>query len=167
MFSQRFKLERKRLGYTQQQIADKLQISRSNVANWENGSNEASNEMLLKCSKIFNCTIDYLLGESPYRNNEDFVNKNLTMIKNDTKVLNNISKNTQDELNLNSFYSFKPQQIENNNNLPKDNISILLDKLKEMNLLSDNKELSNEELKVILEFIENNKTMLKSLMNKN
>lgn len=62
-FSKRFKSERKRLGLTQQQIANKLNISRSNIANWENGSNIASVEMLIKCSKVFGCSIDYLLIE--------------------------------------------------------------------------------------------------------
>ena len=62
MFNERFKSERKKLGLTQQQISNKLGISRSNIANWENGVNEASNDMLLKCSELFGCSIDYLVG---------------------------------------------------------------------------------------------------------
>lgn len=165
MFSERFKNERKRLGLTQQQISNKLGISRSNVANWENGSNEASNDMLLKCSQLFDCSIDYLLGKSKFRNNNEFLQKNLIRIENTNKILTSIDKNSQEELALNNFYSFTTEQIENNAKLPKDNADILLDKLKEMNLLSDNKELSTEELKVILQFIENNKNMLKNLIN--
>ena len=66
MFSERFKSERKKLGLTQQQISNKLGISRSNIANWENGVNEASSDMLIKCSELFGCSIDYLLGYSEH-----------------------------------------------------------------------------------------------------
>lgn len=166
MFSKRFKSERIRIGLTQQQIAEKLGISRSNVGNWENGSNEASNDMLIKCSKLFDCSTDYLLGESNYRNTKEFIKMNRISIENVNKVLNSIDKNVQKDLDLNSFYSFTPSQLENKSNLPKDNADILLDKLRDMKLLSNNKELSNEELQVILKFIENNKNMLKDLINK-
>ena len=39
--------ERKRLGLTQEQLAKKLNTSRSNVANWENGQNMPSVDLLL------------------------------------------------------------------------------------------------------------------------
>lgn len=57
-----FANERKRLGLTQEQLAKKLNTSRSNVANWENGQNMPSVDLLLKCSSIFNCDVMYLAG---------------------------------------------------------------------------------------------------------
>ncbi len=57
-----FAAERKRLGLTQEQLAKKLNTSRSNVANWENGQNMPSLELLFKCSEIFGCDVVYLAG---------------------------------------------------------------------------------------------------------
>jgi len=54
--------ERKRLGLTQEQLAKKLNTSRSNVANWENGQNMPSVDLLFKCSTIFDCDVMYLAG---------------------------------------------------------------------------------------------------------
>lgn len=57
-----FLIERKRLKLTQEQLAKKLNTSRSNVANWENGQNMPSVDLIIKCSDIFRCDIKYLAG---------------------------------------------------------------------------------------------------------
>ena len=107
MFSERFKYERKKLGLTQQQIANKLGISRSNVANWENGVNEASNEMLLRCSNLFNCSIDYLLNDNTEQVKEENkfkIPKNWDKISTDyenmEKIKYNLPKGLYDYLEL-------------------------------------------------------------------
>lgn len=71
----RFKSERKRMGYTQEQVARKLNTSRSNVANWENGQNMPSLDLLFKCSDLYDCDVLYLAGHQNERksnNNDDF-----------------------------------------------------------------------------------------------
>ena len=166
MFSERFKKERKKLGLTQQQISNKLGISRSNIANWENGVNEASNDMLLKCSELFGCSIDYLLGKNKFRNFEEYLAENKKEIENDMKVLRSIKKDTYSEINLDVVPAFDQEDIDYENFIyPKSNVGILLDKLKELKLLKNDKELSDKELNIIMNFIENNKDMLKKLMN--
>lgn len=55
---------------TQEDLAKKLNISRSNIANYENDKNMPSVDILEKLSKIFDCSIDYLLGKSNIRNPE-------------------------------------------------------------------------------------------------
>ena len=166
MFNERFKSERKKLGLTQQQISNKLGISRSNIANWENGVNEASNDMLLKCSELFGCSVDYLLGKNKYRNYDEYLIENKKEIENEMKVLRSIKKETYSELNLDVVPVFDKEDIDNENFIyPKSNVGILLDKLKELNLLNTEKNLSDKELNIILKFIENNKDMLKKLMN--
>ena len=67
MISERFKKERLKLKLTQEQLAKKLKTSRSNVANWENGQNNPSVDMLFKCSELFGCSIAYLAGYSDSR----------------------------------------------------------------------------------------------------
>lgn len=71
-----FANERKKLGLTQEQLAKKLNTSRSNVANWENGQNMPSVDLLLKCSSLFDCDVMYLAGYQNTRNeniNDNYV----------------------------------------------------------------------------------------------
>ena len=67
--------ERKRLNLTQAQLAKKLNTSRSNVANWENGFNMPSTDLLFKCSDLFGCDILYLAGYQRQRiaDKDDFI----------------------------------------------------------------------------------------------
>lgn len=55
---------------TQEELAKKINTSRSNIANYENDKNMPSLDMLDKLSKIFDCSIDYLLGKT----NENAIN---------------------------------------------------------------------------------------------
>lgn len=53
---------------TQEELAKKINTSRSNIANYENDKNMPSVDILEKISQVFNCSIDYLLGKSDIRN---------------------------------------------------------------------------------------------------
>ena len=67
MFSERLKSERKAKKWTQQQLADKLHIARSNVSNWEANNNGISTELLQSLADLFGCSTDYLLGKTDKR----------------------------------------------------------------------------------------------------
>lgn len=56
---------------TQEELAQKINTSRSNIANYENNKNMPSIDILYKLSQLFECSIDYLLGKSETRNSED------------------------------------------------------------------------------------------------
>lgn len=56
---------------TQEELAKKIDTSRSNIANYENNKNMPSVDILDKLSKMFNVSIDYLLGKSDIRNPEE------------------------------------------------------------------------------------------------
>ena len=49
-------------GLTQEDLADKFNISRSVLSKYETGENEPSYEFLIQCCKFFNVSADYLLG---------------------------------------------------------------------------------------------------------
>lgn len=49
-------------GWSQVELAKKLNISKQAVSNWENDNIQPSIEMLIKLSETFNVTTDYLLG---------------------------------------------------------------------------------------------------------
>lgn len=60
---EKIKLLRTKYGYSQKQIADKLQISPSIISAYETGERTPSTEVLLSLSYLFNCSTDYLLGK--------------------------------------------------------------------------------------------------------
>lgn len=79
-FSSIFKLLRKSSGLSQQELADKLGISKSAVNMYERGERNPNFEVLEIIADFFNVDIDYLLGrtskttvlpESAYYFNED------------------------------------------------------------------------------------------------
>jgi len=53
---------RNEFGLSQNELAEKLNISQKCISNWENGVNEPDFETLIKLSRLFDVTSDYLLG---------------------------------------------------------------------------------------------------------
>ena len=60
---------RKKNGFSQEDLADKLQVSRQAVSRWEQGTADPSSSSILELSKLFNVTTDYLLND--YYSDED------------------------------------------------------------------------------------------------
>lgn len=66
----RIKQLREEFGYTQQDLANKIDGAKSTIAMYENETRKPSMEILIKLSEILDCSIDYLLGKSDIRNPE-------------------------------------------------------------------------------------------------
>jgi transcriptional regulator with XRE-family HTH domain len=64
MFAERLKLLRKKNGYTQVSLAEKLEVSKGTVAMWETGKRTPDFETLFTLSDLFDVRIDYILGHS-------------------------------------------------------------------------------------------------------
>ncbi len=60
-FAEKLKLIRKEKGLTQEDLAEQLEVSRQAVSKWESGSGYPETEKLLILSKRFNVSLDYLL----------------------------------------------------------------------------------------------------------
>jgi transcriptional regulator with XRE-family HTH domain len=54
---------RKQNGLSQSVLAEKIEASRTIVGNYERNSNTPSIEMIIKIAKVFNVSLDYLIGE--------------------------------------------------------------------------------------------------------
>ncbi len=54
---------RKENGWSQEEFAEKLYVSRQAVSRWENGTALPDAENILQISKLFNVTSDYLLND--------------------------------------------------------------------------------------------------------
>ncbi len=64
IFSDKLQILRKSQGMTQENLAEKLQISRQAVAKWENGMAYPDILNLIQLSELFNITIDYLVKDN-------------------------------------------------------------------------------------------------------
>ena len=62
MLSQRVRELRLANSWSQVELANRLNIAKQTVSNWENDNIQPSIEMLIRLSRIFNVTTDYLLG---------------------------------------------------------------------------------------------------------
>lgn len=62
MFGDRLKSLRLSHNYSQVQLAYELNVSKQTISNWENGNILPSIEMLIKISRYFSVSSDYLLG---------------------------------------------------------------------------------------------------------
>jgi transcriptional regulator with XRE-family HTH domain len=55
---------RKAAGLTQSQVAEKLNMSQSRLANYEQGLRKPDHETTMRLAKFFSVSVDYLLGHS-------------------------------------------------------------------------------------------------------
>ena len=62
-FSEKFQLIRKNKGMTQEELAEKLDISRQAVAKWESGQAYPDISNLIQISNLFNVTVEYLVRD--------------------------------------------------------------------------------------------------------
>ncbi|GAA5417835.1 hypothetical protein Pryu01_02911 [Paraliobacillus ryukyuensis] len=102
--------------WTQQELADKLNISRSVIAKWENGDVTPDLLSTVKLSKLFEQTIDHLVGQKSYHDEQLSEYQQLY----DAKV--NLSVNSDKELSSIIDYIYKHplfrEQIEQMRKLP-------------------------------------------------
>lgn len=70
-FKEIIKNLRKEYGISQDELGKRIGMARSSVANYENGQNFPSTDILLKLSEVFNCSTDYLLGNSTNKQNQN------------------------------------------------------------------------------------------------
>lgn len=60
-FEENLRELRKQMGYSQEELAEKLQVSRQAVSKWENGSGYPELDKLMSLCELFHCTMDDLL----------------------------------------------------------------------------------------------------------
>lgn len=69
IFSEKLKLIRKNRGLTQEELAEKLDVSRQSIAKWENGLSFPEIYHLINLTEIFNVTIDNLVKDDECKRN--------------------------------------------------------------------------------------------------
>lgn len=73
-FAERMKELRKENNLTFEELADRVgDITKTSLSRYESGAREPKLPLLKKLADIFGCSIDYLAGESDYRNAEELI----------------------------------------------------------------------------------------------
>lgn len=63
IFSEKLQLLRKNKGFTQEELAERLDVSRQAVAKWESGQVYPDISNLIQISNLFNVTVDFLVRD--------------------------------------------------------------------------------------------------------
>lgn len=69
-FAEKLVQLRKKEGYTQEEVADRLEVSRQAISRWEMGTAVPDSSNLLQISKLFKVSADYLLNDD-YESDDD------------------------------------------------------------------------------------------------
>lgn len=78
IFSEKLLLIRKNKGYSQEELAEVLDVSRQAIAKWESGQSYPEIHNLIAISSLFNVTVDYLVKDNddcmliPFETNSNF-----------------------------------------------------------------------------------------------
>ena len=93
----RIRYLREELNFTQENLANKIGISRQVLSNYENEINQPSPEILIKLADNLQCSIDYLLGrEDDFGNISIHTEKPAPLPQDEQTLLNNFRKLPQD-----------------------------------------------------------------------
>lgn len=63
-FRKNLKENRKRAGLSQEEVADRLSVSRQTISKWESGDSYPSTQHILMIAKYLDCSMDDLIGNS-------------------------------------------------------------------------------------------------------
>ena len=75
LFGKRLKELRKEAGLTQQELGDKLSLTKVSICSYEKGTRMASIETLVDIANLFKVDLDFLIGTDSYAvsdNNEEY-----------------------------------------------------------------------------------------------
>lgn len=111
----RIKKLREEFGFTQQELADKINGAKSTIAMYEKGDRKPSLEILVKLSEIFDCSIDYILCKTDVRNSGEQIDDvlNEAMIGMSKEDYNQLTETQKKQIR--DFALFVKKQSENKN----------------------------------------------------
>ena len=91
MIGERLSELRKDVGMSQQELADRLSLTKYTISSYEREKTMPSDEIKIELAKIFNVSLDYLLGlidePAPYKRNEGYIKIPENMPKQAIEVL--------------------------------------------------------------------------------
>lgn len=79
MINKQIKVLRNNNNYTQEDLAEKLNVSRQTISKWELGTSEPDLNMIIRLSELFSVSTDYLIMGSDFVASENEVKPNQNM----------------------------------------------------------------------------------------
>ena len=121
---------------TQEQMANKLHVTRQAVSRWENGETVPSTELLKQISKEFNVSINTLLGNPVtlicqccgMRLNDEYISKEKTGEMNESYCMWCYNEGEFVYKSLEEFMAFLVPHMASIHNMPEGEIKAMLDK---------------------------------------
>lgn len=93
MFSENLKAMRKAKGYTQEEVAIKLNVVRQTISKWEKGLSVPDADVLIRLADVFDTKVSVLLGgEITDEDNKDAVAEQLAKISEQLAIKNRRNK---------------------------------------------------------------------------
>ncbi len=87
--------QRKKLNYTQEQLAEILGVSRQSISKWESDIAYPETDKLIELGKLFDCSMDYLLKEEITEENSVQTSNLIDKVEEiSRKVMTNKNKDT-------------------------------------------------------------------------
>ena len=77
---------RKENNYTQEQLADILGVSRQSISKWESNISYPETDKLIRVSELFNCSLDYLLKDDNFREQNSFSSARIRELKSEKTI---------------------------------------------------------------------------------
>lgn len=99
---------RKRMGLSQEELADKLNVSRQAVSKWERDESLPDTNNLLAMAKLYNVSLDDLINKDPI--SDDPIQSEVV---DDDKRMKDIDEMDDDELNVKSKKQSKRKSSKN------------------------------------------------------
>lgn len=117
LIGNRIKKERTDIGLTQEELAQKLGLNnKSSISQYESGDAIPSDDIKFAMSKIFNCSIDYLLGKTNERNPVSDFDKNELFIALSQEDKGFISDEIKNEITKYAKYVIEQEKRKKENN---------------------------------------------------
>ncbi|MDE6750808.1 MAG: helix-turn-helix domain-containing protein [Lachnospiraceae bacterium] len=79
-------------GYSQETLAEKLNVSRQAVSKWESGTTLPETDKVIALSDFFGVSTDYLLKDNIQRNSQDSLDRIVLKFLGSAKDMDNISE---------------------------------------------------------------------------
>lgn len=88
----RLRIVRNEHGYTQEELADKMNVSQKTISSWETGRTSPKFEESRRLCELYGCTLEYLTGTKQHDSNDITVDDIMFRLKSfDVETLKKIS----------------------------------------------------------------------------
>lgn len=82
---------REEKGLTQKEFGDKVNASQNTVSQWESGKRNIEVDRLLQFAEYFQCTTDYILGNSDQKNGNNTVQDESTKYRDAIALMHDLT----------------------------------------------------------------------------